>query len=150
MRNVRSITTYLDYKDRPTELTEEELTWFYAVVQTAQMATGCDVPIIPYDHDLYRGRSKDALGSCCTCDPDHPLNADAETYITIDCYFIDECFKHEFRGAFLIGGEDLIDVVAHELAHCFVWRHGKKHSAKTTEFEQMIRAEWEHRKEHGA
>lgn len=137
---MKAITTYTDYKNRPTELTAEELNWFAEIVARAQRATGYTVPIIPFDHDLYRGKSRNALGSCCTTDPENQLGEGVETYITIDCYFIDECWRHEFKGDHLIAGETLQEVIAHEIAHLRVWRHGKKHSALTRELLEQIKA----------
>ena len=136
----RPVITYLDYRDRPTQLTDEELTWFRSVVEKARRATGCTVDIIPYDHDLYTGKSRDALGCCITEDPVNPLGEGVDTYITIDCYFIDECWRHEFRGDYLITGDTLDEVLAHEIAHLTVWRHGKKHSALTERLLEQIQA----------
>ena len=137
---MKAITTYTDYLNRPTELTADELSWFAEIVAKARRATGCTVPIIPFDHDLYRGKSREALGTCTTTDPDNQLGAGVETYITIDCYFIDECWRHEFKGDYLIAGETLEEVIAHEIAHLTVWRHGKKHSAQTAKLLELIRA----------
>lgn len=137
---MKAITTYTDYKDRPAELTADELSWFAEIVAKARQATGCTVPIIPYDHDLYRGKSREALGTCTTTDPENQLGEGVETWITIDCYFIDECWRHEFKGDFLIAGETLEEVIAHEIAHLTVWRHGKKHSAQTAKLLELIRA----------
>ena len=137
---MRAVTTYTDFKDRPAKLTADELKWFYEIVEKAQIATGYTVPIIPYDHELYRGKSKDALGTCVTTDPKNQLGEGVETYITIDCYFINECWRHEFRSDYLIAGETLQEVIAHEIAHLTVWRHGKKHSALTWKSLKQIRA----------
>ncbi len=137
---MKAITTYTDYKNRPTELTAEELSWFAEIVAKAQRATGYTVPIIPFDHDLYRGKSRNALGSCCTTDPENQLGEGVETYITIDCFFIDECWRHEFKGDHLITGDTLQEVIAHEIAHLTVWRHGKKHSALTAALLEQIEA----------
>ena len=137
---MEAITTYTDYRGRPVELTDEELTWFAEIVDKARQATGCTVPIIPYDHELYRGKSKNALGTCTTTDPENQLGESVETFITIDCFFIDECWRHEFKGDHLITGDTLQEVIAHEIAHLTVWRHGKKHSALTRELLKLIEA----------
>ena len=134
------VITYLDYRDRPTQLTAEELTWFHSAVEKARRATGCTVEIIPYDHELYTGKHRDALGCCITEDPKNMLGEGVETYITIDCYFIDECWRHKFRGDFLIAGDTLEEVLAHEIAHLTVWRHGKKHTALTEKLLAQIQA----------
>ena len=137
---MKAITTYTDCWNRPTELTADELSWFAEIVAKARQATGCMVPIIPFDHDLYRGKSREALGTCTTTDPENQLGEGVETYITIDCYFIDECWRHEFKGDFQIAGETLQEVIAHEIAHLTVWRHGKKHSALTADILSRIEA----------
>lgn len=134
------VITYLDYMDRPTQLTDEELTWFASLVEKARRATGCTVDIIPYDHDLYDGKHRDALGCCITTDPKNAMGDGADTYITIDCYFIDECWRHEFRGDYLLTDDTLEGVLAHEIAHLTVWRHGKKHAALTEKLLEQIQA----------
>lgn len=135
---MRAVTTYSDFRNRPAELTEEELAWFNSVVRKAQKATGYNVPIIPYDHDMYDGKHRDALGVCCTTNPKNQLGDGVDTYITIDCFFIDECWRHEFKGDFFIESDSLIDVIAHELAHLTVWRHGKKHQELTESIARKI------------
>ena len=135
-----AVTTYSDCRNRPTALTETELSWFYSQVERAKRATGCSVDIIPYDHELYKDKSKDALGCCITTDPQNQLGDGVDTYITIDNYFIDECWRHEFKNDFLISGETLLGALAHEIAHTYVWRHGKKHAALTEKLLQQIQA----------
>lgn len=136
----KPVTTYSDYLDRKTELTTDEVKWFNDIVAKAQNATGCVIPIIPYDHDLYSKNHRDALGCCITTDPTNQLGEYVETFITIDCYFINECYRHEFKGDFLIAGETLQEVIAHEIAHLYVWRHGKKHTAMTEKILRQILA----------
>lgn len=60
------ITTYTDYRDRPTALTEEELTWFHQAVDQAKKATGCSVDIVAWDHELLPREHKEALGLIIT------------------------------------------------------------------------------------
>lgn len=136
----KPVTTYSDYRNRKTELTEEELAWFYSWVEKAKQATGCPVEIIPYDHELYAGNDVNALGCCITTDPSNQLNEGSDTFITIDCYFIDECWRREFKGQWTIENQTLPGVIAHEIAHLYVWRHGKKHTALTEKLLQQIQA----------
>ena len=140
MLTQKAVTTYKDCWDRPTELTDEELAWFNKTVEKARCATGCRVPIIPYDHELYDGKSRDALGCCFTLNPKNPLAENADSYITIDCYFINEAYRSVFFGDFLISGQNLEEVIAHEIAHLTVWRHGKKHTALTAQILDQIRS----------
>lgn len=135
---MREVTTYMDAYNRPTRLTDAQIEWFHEVVAACKTATGCDVEIVAFDHDQYIGKSKDALGCCCTDNPDDPIHG--ETYITIDCFFIAEKYAERFEGGFDLSFSSLEEVVAHELAHLYVWRHGKKHDKKTAEFLNMIQA----------
>lgn len=134
----QAVTTYTDYRYRPTKLTDEELDWFYAQVEQAKQATGCEVEILPYDHDLYDSKSRNALGCCVSDNPQNPLAEDADSYITVDCYFIHECFRRDLYGELAIEKQTVLEVLAHEIAHLYVWRHGKKHTAKTQELLCMI------------
>lgn len=135
---MKEITTYSDIYDRPTELTTEELDWFHKIVDHCKSVTGCDVEIVAYNHDLYTGKSKNALGCCCTSDPDDPLHGDS--YITIDTYFIHEMYDVEFNDGFNLSFDTLEGVIAHEIAHLYCWRHGKKHTALTQKLYSQIKA----------
>lgn len=139
-RVVCAVTTFSDLYNRPTELTAEELRWFHAVVGQARRATGVEVEIVPYDHELYEARHRDALGCCISRNPKNPLAPGADSYITIDCYFIDEKFRERFKGVRTIEKQSLEEVIAHEIAHLYVWRHGKKHTALTAELYEKIKA----------
>lgn len=134
------ITTYSDFRGNPAELTDAELQWFNDQVNIAKAATGCTIDIIPFDHELLEGKHKDALGTCVTNNPQNPLDEDADTYITIDCYSIHEWYEVEFHNGFTIEDQTLQDVLAHEIAHLTVWRHGKKHTALTEELLRRIKA----------
>ena len=136
----KSIITYLDYRNRPTQLTVEELNWFRSVVEKARRATGCTVDIIPYDHDLYPSKHRDALGCCITEDPTNQLGEGVETYITIDCYFIDETYREAVNGDWTLEDQTLEEVLAHEIAHLTVWRHGKKHTDLSEKLLAQIQA----------
>lgn len=134
---MKEVTTYLDCYDRPTKLTKAQLDWFHSVVDHCKAATGCTVDIIAYDHDLYGDKSVDALGCCVVYDMKHRAK-DARSCITIDCYFINEQYDWVFNNGFNISGDTLEHVIAHEIAHLFVWRHGAKHSAMTEELYRKI------------
>ena len=134
------ISTYSDYRNRPTALTESQLEWFFENVERAKKATGCTVDIIPWDHEMMDSKHRDALGIICTQNPDNTLGEDVDTYITIDCYYIDECWRHEFNHDYLISGENLLHVIAHEIAHLTVWRHGKRHTNLTEKLYEQIMA----------
>ena len=137
---MKPVITYSDAYGDPTELTAAEVHWFYAVVAQARRATGVEVEIVPYDHDLYAGKHRDALGCCVTNNPKNPLAADVDTYITIDCYFIHEKYAERFEDSWSIEAQTLEEVIAHEIAHLYVWRHGKKHARLTGELYEKIKA----------
>ena len=137
---MKPVITFSDCWNRPTQLSEAELTWFQGVVDKARAAVGVDVEIIPFDHDLYRGKSRDALGTCCTKNTADPLSPNADSYITIDCYFIDEKYHELFDCGFSVERKSLEEVIAHEIAHLYVWRHGKKHTALTEQLLEKINA----------
>ena len=132
--------TYTDYKDRPVSLTSEEVEWFHCQVEKAKKATGYNVDIVAYDHELYEGTHKEALGCCCTTNPENQLGEGVETYITIDCFFIDECWRHEFKGEYFLSDASLLEVIAHELAHLKIWNHGKRHTKLTEKLLKQIEA----------
>ena len=134
----KAVITYSDCRNRMTELTKDELDWFYAWVERAKHVTGCTVDIVPYDHELYASKHQDALGCTITNKPDDVLGDGVDTYITVDCYFIDECWKREFQGAWTLETETLPGVLAHEIAHLTYWRHGKKHSELTARLLKQI------------
>ena len=134
------ITTYTDCRNRPTRLSDEELAWFHSCVDQAKRATGYQVEIITFDHDQLEKKHRNALGCCVSNDPTNPLGEGVDAFITIDCYFIHESFRHEVYGDFTLESLSLMDVIAHELAHLTVWRHGKKHTAKTEQILRQIQA----------
>lgn len=137
---LKEIISFSDCYDRPAELTADQLEWFRNTVKKCLDASGYDVPVIAYDHDLYKGKSRDALGCCCTGDPENPLRKEAGTFITIDCYFIDEQWNAMHGTGWNISGDTLEGVIAHELAHLTVWRHGRKHKRRTAEILEAIKA----------
>jgi hypothetical protein len=87
-----------------------------------------DIPIIIFDHEKFNGKSKDALGTC------HCINGDDAFIITIDEFFINECYKYFILDTFStweLNAETLEYVICHELAHTTQWRHCKKHEKIT-------------------
>lgn len=133
---MKEVITYLDAYNRKTQLTNQELQWFHGIVKQFCEIIGIDVPIIAYDHDLYRDHSVNALGCCCTNNRENPFADDAHTVITIDCYFIDEKYKEKFEQGFAIERTMIEETIAHEIAHLYCWRHGKKHTELTQQIMQ--------------
>lgn len=134
---MKSEYTYLDIYNNPTELTEEEKNWFHKTCQDCLKALGIKVPIYACQHELLKGKDKDALGLCWKL-ADSAAAAPKEAYITIDTYFIHECYDVRFHGADNILTETLEEIIAHEAAHLTVWRHGKKHRELMAHYCDMI------------
>ena len=76
---------YFDLYGVPTQLTDEEISWFLEVCEVCKEATGIDVEITCKIHDWLPGKAKEALGVIYT-DGDR-------FWITIDTYFIHECYE---------------------------------------------------------
>ena len=129
--------SYLDLDDQPAELSQEELNWFFKVCEECQEATGIRIQIQPADHEKRKGKGKEALGTLHTKDPDNI--AASESMITIDNYFIHECFEEKFHGQYNLSFETLEHVIAHEFAHLYQWRHCKRHERLTEELFEKIK-----------
>ena len=133
----KPVITYSDYMDNPAELRPEQLAWFYGMADIAKAATGCTVDILPRDGE--EDGVPDALGYICTTDIAHRAElTKADTFIAIDCYYIDEQWRREFKGDFTLERERILHVMAHEIAHLRYWRHGAKHAELTEQFYQDI------------
>lgn len=133
-----SNTAWIDLNGSDVELTEDELTWFESLVSRCKAATGCTCDIIPYNHEKYVGISSEALGCCITDNDLDPLNGNS--HITIDTYYIHECYGVEVNGDYAIEPKSMVETIAHEIAHLYVWSHGAEHDAKMAELLEMIKA----------
>lgn len=139
--NITANITYTDWDGTVFLLTQQELDWFRGLVEHANAVTGNTVPIIPYNHDFYRGKSKNALGCCISSDRDNPLSPDAETIITIDTWYIHEKYQESIGEMPCIEPAPILETIAHELAHLSIWRHGKRHTALTAKIYQHLKGE---------
>lgn len=127
---LQQMITYKDEYDRDTALTSDEAKWFCDVVEKAKRATGYgDINIIAYDHDKIPGH-ENALGICHTNNYENPIAFDADTQITIDCWYIHLCYNALFNGGYSFDGP-IEETLAHELAHLTYWRHGRWHQRQT-------------------
>lgn len=115
--------TYSDFRNEKTELTAKELGFFWDTAEKVLSALGIEIPVYICDHEAFEGSSANALGM-------HWKSEDDE-FITIDNYFIHECYEVAFHGAYSIDGEDLVSVLCHELAHIKYRRHTKYHAELT-------------------
>lgn len=122
---------YEDLYGNMVDLTAEELDWFYDIVakfQTIEEARG--IEITNRNHEELGGKNKEALGEFYT---DNPKDENADCFITIDNYFIHEQFECVFHGKHNLTFDTLENVIAHEIAHRFQFRHCKRHTRLTAE-----------------
>lgn len=122
---------YKDIYGNATQLTLDELNWFYGIVAKFQMfdeAKG--IEIVNRNHEELDEKNKEALGEFYT---DDPKDVNADCFITIDNYFIHEQFEWVFNGKYNLSFETLESVIAHEIAHRFQFRHCKRHTRLTSE-----------------
>jgi len=109
----------------------EYINYFNEKISMIKNIIKIDVPIYPADHEQIKGHEK-ALGICYGYKNDNG-KMDVEK-ITIDDYFIEENYEAEINGKWWMlhfVGQNLVDVVCHEIAHIYEWRHGKKHKEIT-------------------
>lgn len=123
---------YTDYKNRVCYLTNEELTYFKNSVEKVLSAVGVSIPVYTYNHEILPDTRSNALGIHWK----HTENKDE--FITIDNFFIHECYGTEFEGKYNITGETLVSVLCHELAHMKYRNHNKYHAALTAKYIAMI------------
>ena len=127
---------YLDLWDNPTSLTQEELDFFWAAVGDVKAALGVDVDITNRDHTREMdGQHKEALGIFYTSDPKNPAE---DCFITIDNYFIHECYMERFHGELNLNFESLEHAICHEIAHMTQFRHCKRHTRITEELYEKV------------
>lgn len=124
--------TYSDMYDNLAELNKAELDYFQSVVKDfsiiMQDYLGVVLPIHNRDHEKMDGKHKEALGIFYTNDKENIL---VDAYITIDNYFIHECYESVFNNIPNISFSTLEETISHEIAHGLVLRHGKKHRELT-------------------
>lgn len=123
---------YTDYANRPVKLTEAEQRYFWDTVSNVLSAVSINIPVYMCDHEQFPGDCENALGM-------HWKNAEGDEFITIDNFFIHECYEVAFNGAYDINGEDLVSVLCHELAHIRCQRHTKYHEELTEKYIKIVR-----------
>lgn len=131
---MKRVDTYLDYCNNKISLTKLELEYFYNIVKHIKTTLNIDHDIFNCDHEAIN--RKNALGCCHTQDF-------KKFIITIDNYFIHECFTHFVLNDiastwFLNDGKTIESVICHELAHILQWRHCKRHKLITEELLEKV------------
>lgn len=123
---------YTDYANREIELTRAEQRYFWDTVSKVLFAVSININVYMCDHERLPGDCENALGM-------HWKNAEGDEFITIDNFFIHECYEVAFNGAYDINGEDLVSVLCHELAHIRYRRHTKYHEELTEKYIRIVR-----------
>ena len=121
--------SYTEFDGTLTRLTGPELNYFYKIADELREAVGRWIRIIPDNHDNLEGKSKEALGCFYTSSKEESFTEDC--LITIDTWFIHECYRFEFENVPSIEPQTLVSVIAHELAHSDKFRHCKYHTRLT-------------------
>lgn len=122
---------YEDIYGNMVELTADELSWFYSIVENFKKLPEADgIEITNRNHDEFNDKSKESLGVFYT---NYPNDIHAKSLITIDNYFIHEQFDCVFNGGYNLSFETLESTISHEIAHRFQFRHCKRHARLTAE-----------------
>jgi hypothetical protein len=96
------------------------------------------IDILILDHDTLDSKDSEARGICWKYENNNNI-----TYkITIDEFFVDECYSYfiedKFYSTWELNGKTLEEVICHELAHIRQWNHCKKHRQITQELLSMV------------
>lgn len=118
-------------------LTKNETIFFNDVLNNFKKVIDVEIPIIPYDHTILTGKSKEALGLAWSYDKKVVYQ------ITIDEECISACYSHylwenNLGGCQQLYGNCLVEIMCHEVAHAKYWRHGKKHTELQNELKQRF------------
>jgi len=117
-------------------LTEEENKFFKETVARVKRCVNVSVPIKVMDHDQLEGKHRKALGICWA--KDDGAGNFVPYQITIDDFFVHECYVGLDDPSMKLEPESLEEVIAHEIAHLRYWRHGKKHTELTRHICRLI------------
>ena len=109
---------------------------YYVELTVVKYSVNVRVPIEPMNHEQLTGTNKEALGICWA--EDDGTGKPVPFRITIDEFFIHECYVYENDPFAVLRPASLEQVIAHEIAHLHVWRHGKKHTALTEHICRLI------------
>lgn len=121
---------YTNYAGKWVRLTAAEQEYFRTTVSKVLNAVDIRIPVYMCDHEPLPG-CENALGM-------HWKNDEGDEFITIDNFFIHECYDVAFNGAYNINGEDLVSVLCHELAHIHYRRHTKYHAELTEKLIEIV------------
>ena len=119
-------------------LTAAEEAYFQKTLSRIKYSVNFWVPVEVMDHETLKGWHKNALGICWAEDDGNGKPIPFK--ITIDEYFVQECFAALEAPYMKVEPETLEEVIAHEIAHLHCWRHGKKHTELTQYICRLIKA----------
>lgn len=126
---------YFDIRNNPAALTDAEQAYFQENVALVKNALGVEIPVYMFNQEILPGSAANALGI-------HWMNANSkDEFITVDNYFIHECYEAAFHGAFLLEEENLVSVLCHEIAHMRYQRHTKYHANLTKKYISQVAAQ---------
>ena len=125
---------YTNFENQVQSLTVEEINWFNSIVDIFTNLDKCKnlkVNIIHSDHEQYNSKKEqEALGLFYT---NKPNIIETLNFISIDNFFIHECYETIFNNKYNLSGSTLEKTLAHEFAHCYQFRHCKRHNKITQE-----------------
>lgn len=121
--------SYTDFDGTSCSLTPQEFVYFCRIADDMRNSIDRWIKIIPDNHERLKGKSKEDLGIFYTSSKEVPFTEDC--YITIDTWFIHECYMQDVKGTPSIESQSLVHVIAHELAHSDKFRHCKYHTRLT-------------------
>jgi hypothetical protein len=123
----------------------EQLNYFNEVIKRIKQSVNVSIPILPADHEKIKGH-ENALGICHGRKNIGQNDWEPEK-ITIDEYFIEENYEADVNGKtymLRLVGENLVEVICHEIAHIQEWRHGKRHRNLTKKLIELVETGKQH------
>lgn len=119
-------------------LTVQEMDYFNETLARVKYSVNFNVSIEVMDHEQLDRNYREALGICWAVSDESGKRV--PTRITIDEYFVSECFAY-YKDPYSVFRRDSLEhVIAHEIAHLHHWRHGKKHTELTERIFRFIEA----------
>lgn len=133
--------SYKDMYGNIVDITENEMEYFHSVIRkfvpVMEDFIGRIIEIENRDHEKMDRKNREALGIYYTNMTESGAD-NKHDFITIDNYFIHECYAKVFDGVHNIAFSTLEETIAHEIAHALYFRHGKKHREMTERILKMV------------
>lgn len=116
----------------------DERSYFDALAGYIKHMFGVEIDILPANHSeiIPTGDREQVLG-CCHRINDN--NGGVVAYlITIDEAYIRSCYCGRQTPYSPYSDNQLIETICHEIAHLYIWEHGKEHTALTNELYNAV------------